>query len=105
MKIKLIPKENFDKKSIETITKLVGIAENLLKSLDVDVPDSIEFYDELDPFIKRILSQVEGYGLTSKQAREFIKASLNSGTYGTFDIKDNTIIEMNFNPYLSLEFS
>ena len=37
MKIKLIPKENFDKKSIETITKLVGIAGNLLEHLDIGV--------------------------------------------------------------------
>lgn len=102
MKSILVPEKNFDKKSIETINKLVNIARDILGNLNINLPKSIEFYDELDAFIKRILPQVKDYGLTEKQSIEFIKASLNSGTYGTFDIKDNSIIEMNFNPHFRL---
>lgn len=99
MKINLIPRGNFDKQSVETINKLGDISNKLLSKWKVPLASSIEFYDQVDLFIKRILPQVKNYGLTRKQAEEFIKASLNSGSYGTFDIKRNTIIEMNFNPY------
>ncbi|MFA5061365.1 MAG: hypothetical protein WC494_03555 [Candidatus Pacearchaeota archaeon] len=102
MKLKLFPIENFDNESIGTIKKLIKISEDLLDKSDISVPRFIEFYDELELFIKRILPQVKDYGLTEKQSKEFIKASLNSGTYGTFDIKENSIVEMNFNPHFKL---
>lgn len=102
MELKLFPKESFDNGSIETINKLINIAIKILNDLEINIPKDIEFYDALDLFIKRILSQVKDYGLTEKQSVEFIKASLNSGTYGTFDIKKNSIIEMNFNPHFKL---
>jgi hypothetical protein len=99
MKIKLYPLKNFDKKSINTIKQLTEISKKLLIKFKIKIPKAIEFYDDLDLFIKRILLQVKNYGLAEKQAKEFIKSSLNYGTYGTFDIKKNTIIEMNFNPH------
>ena len=99
MKIKLFPKDSFDSKSIETINKLMDIAKNKLNEIGISLPKEIEFYDDLNLFIKRILPQVKNYGLTENQSKEFIKSSLNSGTYGTFNIDDNSIIEMNFNPY------
>ena len=99
MILKLFPKENFDKESIETINKLIEIAKNLLTKYGINIPNSIEFYDDINLFIDRILQQVIDYGLSRKQAVEFIKVSLNSGTYGTFNIEENSIIEMNFNPY------
>jgi len=102
MKLKLVPIENFDKESIKTINRLIKISEDCLKNLNIDSPDYIEFYDELDLFIKRILPQVKNYGFTEKQAIELIKVSLNSGTYGTFDIKRDSIIEINFNPHFRL---
>jgi len=102
MELKLFPRENFDKSSISTMSQLINLAEGLLDKYDITIPKFIEFYDNLDLFIKRILTQVESYGLTKKQAIEFIKASLNSGTYGTFSIEENSIIEMNFNPYFKL---
>lgn len=91
-------KESFEEQTIGNINKLIKISEKLLIKWGIDIPKRIEFYDSIDLFIKRILPQVIKYGLTKKQAIEFIKASLNSGSYGTFSIKDNTIIEMNFNP-------
>ena len=100
--LKLFPKENFDKESINTMNKLIEIAKNLLTKYEIKVPKSIEFYDNLDLFIKKILQQVKNYGLTEKQSIEFIKASLNSGAYGTFNIEENSIIEMNFNPHFKL---
>jgi hypothetical protein len=102
MELKLYPKENFDKDSINTLHQLIKIAKDILNKQDISTPKIVEFYDDLDLFIKKILPQVESYGLTEKQSREFIKASLNSGTYGTFDIKENSIIEMNFNPHFKL---
>jgi hypothetical protein len=99
MELKLFPKESFDKGSIETINKLIEIATKILHDLEIKPPRYIEFYDDLNLFIKRILPQVKNYGLTENQSAEFIKSSLNSGTYGTFSIKDNSIIEMNFNPH------
>lgn len=102
MILKLFPKENFDKGSINTMNKLIEIAKNLLTNQNIDIPKSIEFYDDLGLFIIRILPQVKNYGLTEKQAIEFIKASLNSGTYGTFNTEENSIIEMNFNPHFKL---
>jgi len=99
MKIALYPKDSFDNNSIETLNRLIDIAKNKLNELEIPSPKEIEFYDDLDLFIKRILPQVKNYGLTGNQSKEFIKASLNSGTYGTFNIEDNSIIEMNFNPY------
>lgn len=102
MKLKLYPKENFDKGSINTINQLIRISEDLLKKYEISLPKFIEFYDDIDSFIKRILPQVKNYGLTEKQSIEFIKASLNSGTYGTFDVKKNSIIEMNFNTHFKL---
>lgn len=102
MKLKLFPVKNFDKGSIDTINKLIKLSEDLLNKYDISVPKFIEFYDDLNLFIRRILPQVKNYGLTEKQSIEFIKASLNSGIYGTFDIKENSIIEMNFNPHFKL---
>lgn len=102
MKLKLFPKENFDKESLNTMNKLIKIAEELLNNLNIIIPSSLEFYDDFETFIQRILPQVQHYGLTKKQSIEFIKASLNSGSYGTFNIKENCIIEMNFNPYFKL---
>ena len=99
MKIALCPKDSFDNNSIGTLNKLIDIAKKKLNELGISSPKKIEFYDELHLFIKRILPQVKNYGLTENQSKEFIKASLNSGTYGTFNIEDNSIIEMNFNPY------
>lgn len=99
MQLKLFPKESFDKDSTETINKLIEISIKILNKLKIDIPKSIEFYDDLNLFIKRILSQVKNHGLTENQSIEFIKSSLNSGTYGTFNIEDNSIIEMNFNPH------
>jgi len=99
MKIKLCPKDSFDSSSIETINKLIDIAKKRLDKVGISSPKTVEFYDDLDLFIKRILPQVKNYGLTENQSEEFIKSSLNSGTYGTFNIEDNSIIEMNFNPY------
>lgn len=97
--LRLFPKEEFEKDSIKSINKIINHAEKLLEKWEIPIPESLEFYDSLEIFINRILNQVENYGLTKEQSKEFVKASLNSGTYGTFDIKDNSIIEMNFNPY------
>ena len=97
MNLILFPEKNFDTKSIKTMNKLIRIAEKLLSKWRVPSPKNIEFYDTIDLFIKRILFQVKAYGLTEKQSKEFIKASLNSGSYGTFNIKNNSIVEMNFN--------
>jgi len=102
MKLKLFPKENFDKCSINTMNQLISLSEDLLNKYSVTIPKFVEFYDNLNLFIKRVLPQVKSYRLTEKQSREFIKSSLNSGTYGTFDIKKNSIIEMNFNPHFKL---
>lgn len=99
MELKLYPKNSFDNNSIKTMNKLINIAKKELIELRISLPKEIEFYDDLNLFIKRILPQVKNYGLTENQSEEFIKSSLNSGTYGTFSIKDNSIIEMNFNPY------
>ena len=99
MKITLIPEENFDKKSKDTIFLLVHIAEIELKKFEIRIPKEIVFYDMINPFIKKIINQVKAYNLSENQASEFIKASLNAGTYGTFDIENNQIVEMNFNPY------
>jgi len=102
MILKLFPKEKFDNGSIDTMNQLIEIAKNLLDRYGVVVPKFIEFYDNLGLFVKRILKQVKEYGLTEKQSIEFVKASLNSGTYGTFNIEENSIIEMNFNPHFKL---
>ncbi len=102
MKILLIPKESFNKDSINTISKLTNIAENILFDWHIPPAKEIEFYNDLALFIQRVTPQVQKYGLTKNQAVEFIKTSLNCGTYGTFDISKNAIIEMNFNPYYKL---
>lgn len=99
MRLKLFPKENFDKESVNTLKKLIGISKEILINNRVHVPKSVEFYDDISLFLGRVFPQAIDYGLTKEQAREFIKISLNFGTYGTFNIKDNAIIEMNFNPY------
>ena len=99
MELKLFPKESFDKGSITTMNQLIKIAEVLLSKWEIVPPKAIEFYDSIKLFANRILPQVKEYGLSEEQSREFINTSLNSGSYGTFNIKDNVIIEMNFNPY------
>lgn len=99
MNIRLIPKKSFDKESINTINKLVKIAGILLSKWNIPIAKNLEFYNSIDLFMKRITLDVKKYGLSKEQSVEFIKASLNSGSYGTFDIKKKSIIEFNFNPY------
>jgi len=98
-KIELIPVDSYDSQSVASIIQLVKLASSLLEKEGIPLPNRIGFYNDLTLFIERVSPQVESYGFNKKQARELIKITLNNSTYGTFELKDNAIIEMNFNPY------
>jgi len=99
MKLNLIPKSNFKKEDIKNLRKIISIAEGILKKNKMAIPKKIYFYNSFEKFIKKVLPEVKKYGFNKRISEEIIKCALNNGTYGTLNFKEDTIIEMNFNPF------
>lgn len=99
MKLKIIPKIPFKEKDIKYLKKIILFAEELLKENKISIPKRIYFYNSFEKFIEKILPEVEEYGFDKKTSKEIIKCALNNGTYGTINFNENSIIEMNFNPF------
>lgn len=109
MDLKIIPKVPFKEKDFENLKKIILIAERLLRKNNVSIPEKIYFYNSFEEFIKKVSFEVENYNFSEKVSKEIISCALNNGTYGTINFEENSIVEMNFNPfkegfYPTLEF-
>jgi len=104
MKLRLIPKSSFNKNEEENLKKIVIFAECLLKKNNIPLPKQIYFYNSLQKFIKKVLPEIKNYGFNKNISKEIIKCALNNGTYGTINFKEDSIIEMNFNPFNKGEY-
>jgi len=102
MKILLVPKLSFDRETKKSIKTIVSLSEEIMKKEGIPLPRSLEFFNSFDEFRKRVLKSVMDYGFSRKIAENFINASFETGTYGTYDFRSNSIIEMNFNPFYRL---
>lgn len=105
MELKIIPTHTFKKEEKRQIQEIIKIAEKLLIKNKIPLPSSIIFYNSFSKFIRKVLPEVQEYGFNKKVAKEIIKCSLNNGTYGTIDYSNNSIIEMNFNPFNHGEYT
>lgn len=99
MELIIVPKDSFTKKEKKDLTKIVLIAKNLLIKNEIPLPNKILFFNSFKEFNKKIITEVINYGTTKEIANNIINCALNNGTYGTIDLKENSIIEMNFNPF------
>jgi len=109
MKIIISPENSITRFEKKEIDKIANFAERLLKNNKITLPSKIYFYNSFEEFIKKVLHEVINYGFDKETSEEIIKCALNNGTYGTINFDENSIIEMNFNPfhngkYSSLEF-
>ena len=109
MELIIYPDNSFKNSEKENLNKIINFSKNLLQKNNINLPNKICFYNSFSTFIKKVVPEVESYGFNKKTSKEIIKCALNHGTYGTINYKDNSIIEMNFNPfnkgqYSSLEF-
>lgn len=105
MRLILIPKDLFKEKEKKELQKIISFAKNLLEKNKISLPNKIYFFNSFSNFVKKVLPEVKNYGFNEDISKEIILCSLNNGTYGTIDYKDNSIIEMNFNPFNKGKYS
>ena len=108
MKLIIYPKDSMSG-SEKNLKEIISLASKLLQKNNILLPEKIYFYNSFQKFIKKVLPEVKNYGFNENTSKEIIKCALNNGTYGTINFKENSIIEMNFNPfnkgiYSSLDF-
>jgi hypothetical protein len=99
MELIIRPDDSFNKNEKKSIIKIILFVEKILEKNNIQIPKIIYFYNSLEEFIEKILPEVEEYGFDKKTSKEIIKCALNNGTYGTINFNENSIIEMNFNPF------
>ena len=104
MKLIIFPNESFSELEKKGLTLIIKFAEKLLLKNKIGIPHKIYFYNSFSDFIEKVLPEVENYGFDGKISKEIIKCALNNGTYGTINFKENSIIEMNFNPFNNGEY-
>ncbi len=109
MKIFISPQNSISESQERDLKIIVKLAEKLLKKNNITIPKKIYFYNSFERFIEKVLPEVKDYGFDEDISIEIIKCALNNGTYGTINFKEDSIIEMNFNPfkgggYSSLDF-
>ncbi len=105
MELITVPNDSFNKPEKEDINNIIFFAEKILKKNNIPIPKRVYFYNSFDEFIKKVLPEVMGYGFSKEISEEIIKCALNNGTYGTLSYQENSIIEMNFNPFNNGEYS
>ncbi len=105
MKLIIIPKKSFRRAERKDIKKIIRVAENFLKKNNISIPRKIYFYNSFSEFVKKVLPEVENYGFDKETSKEIILCALNNGTYGTINYQENSIVEMNFNPFREGEYS
>jgi Lhr-like helicase len=105
MELTVNPKNSFKELEKKGIRKIILLAEKLLKGNKISIPKKVYFYNSFKEFVKKVIPEVKNYGFDEKISGEIIKCALNNGTYGTIDFKENSIIEMNFNPFNEGKYS
>lgn len=105
MKLIIIPNDSFKKSEKKQLQKIINFAEILLKKNNIKIPAKIYFYNSFSEFIKEVLPEVKNYEFNKETSKEIIKCALNNGTYGTINFEEDSIIEMNFNPFNKGEYS
>ncbi|HNZ52064.1 MAG: hypothetical protein BWY36_00440 [Candidatus Diapherotrites archaeon ADurb.Bin253] len=105
MKLIVLPNNSFNESKKEDLNKIIFFAEKLLEKNDIPLPEKIYFYNSFEEFIEKVIPEVIGYGFSKEISKEIIKCALNNGTYGTLNYQENSIIEMNFNPFNKGEYS
>ena len=98
MKLIIYPKDSMSG-SEKNLKEIISLASKLLQKNNILLPEKIYFYNSFQKFIKKVLQEVKNYGFNENTSKEIIKCALNNGTYGTINFKENSIIEMNFNPF------
>ena len=99
MELLISPPGSIKKSDLGKLNKIVSFAKKLLEKNNILLPQKILFYNSFDEFIKKVLPEVENYGFNRETSEEIIKCALNNGTYGTINFQEDSIIEMNFNPF------
>lgn len=104
MKLIIFPKDSFTKKEKRRIKEILILAKKLLKKNKITLPKKIYFFNSFSSFIKKVIPEVKNYGFDEELSKEIILCALNNGTYGTINYNENSIIEMNFNPFNKGEY-
>lgn len=105
MKLIISPKKSISNSEEKDLKKIIKLAVKLLQKNKISFPQKIYFYNSFQDFIKKVLPEVKNYGLNENISNEIIKCALNNGTYGTINFKEDSIVEMNFNPFNKGEYS
>ncbi len=105
MKLIIYPENSITNSERNEIKKISSLAEKLLLKNNISIPNKIYFYNSFQEFIKKVIPEIINYGFDKKTSEEIIKCALNNGTYGTINFNENSIIEMNFNPFHDGEYS
>lgn len=105
MELIIYPNNSFKISEKKQLQQIINFAEILLQKNNIKIPEKIYFYNSFSNFIKKVLQEVKNYGFDEGTSKEIIKCALNYGTYGTINYQENSIIEMNFNPFNKGEYS
>lgn len=105
MELIIYPHHSFKIPEKKQLQQIINFAKILLQKKNIKIPDKIYFYNSFSEFIKKVLQEVKNYGFDEETSKEIIKCALNYGTYGTINYQENSIIEMNFNPFNKVGYS